>query len=221
LARKLKISRRLEIRAATMANNETRYPAGLRKPIKPSKIKTFEGTATEERVDKYWRKHIKAIADSERAVQESQMLKMGLLLRYYEISTTRDTYLELALALAKRHVPGFRVQERHGERVGAPLLWTPELLGDLLSDVAEIKNNTGIQTDKSAIVFLTSNDKYQPKWSATKKSTSSLPAWRRTLIARLQDAKNLSKIAEKQLSLSRDLLEKSASRVFAAKFRTP
>jgi hypothetical protein len=204
-----------------MANNETRYPPNLRKPIKPSKIKTFEGTATEARVNEYWRKHIKATADSERAVQEAKMLRMELLLRYYGISTTRDTYFELALALANRHVPAFRVQERHGERVNAPLLWTSELLGDLLSDVAEIKNNTGIQTDKSAITFLTSNDKYQPKWSTTKKSTSSLSAWRRTLIARLQDAKNLSKITEKQLSLSRDLLEKSASRVFAAKFRTP
>jgi hypothetical protein len=163
-----------------------RWKGELAKPIYVGTIPTIETTDGES-------------DDCEKWIREELVEKLALLMEHYEIAD-KDDFFGLALALAKDHVPGFRVVRnaplrlRHGNwgavirsNVGRRLTWTPDRLNRLLDAVEETKKKNSLSTDREALEVVALNR----DWSRPANHRSDLKQWLETLESRLQDAKRL------------------------------
>jgi hypothetical protein len=167
------------------AKKKRRYKGELAKPIHVGSIPIE--TTSEEQSD--WIK--------QQFVEQELIEKLPLLMEYYKIADN-DDYFSLALALARHHVPGFRVVQaklklKHGDW-GAVIKdrcaeWPRERLLSLLGAVEEAKQKHGFSTDREAIEFLMQKRKWQPRASYRGESKQRLE----TLESRLQDAKRISR----------------------------
>lgn len=107
---------------------EKPYKGKLNKPIiisdiQPKTDKIFEADTSKVLGQFY--------ADNSFVIKELTE-RMKLLLKHYEIeSNDENRWYELALNLAKNHVPGFRVEGKSGKKTG----WTPQAYAKLYFDV--------------------------------------------------------------------------------------
>jgi hypothetical protein len=124
--------------------------------------------------------------------------KLHILMKHYSIDDPQG-WRDLAVALAKDFVPGFRVDQTLGfengqnsgrvvflsdENIGRRNIWTVDRLDELLEAVEKTKKRFGMSTDLAALKHLTGRD---DRWLPSPRGDRS--KWIRTLQSRLAEAK--------------------------------
>jgi len=168
-----------------MKTKKPRYKGELAKPIYVGSI-PIEGTNEEQQE---W---------IEQVIEQEAIEKLPLLMGHYKIPD-KDDYFSLALALARDHVPGFRVvpdtplKLKHSNW-GAVILanrgrrraWTPERLNALIDAVEDTKKKLSISKDREALEILAQRG----KWA--RPVNRSPQEWRKTLQNQLALARRQS-----------------------------
>jgi hypothetical protein len=170
------------------------YKGELAKPIALKAHSAFWGPVVPKRVAEYQKKRARNERENAAKVERLFSKRLGLLFRHYGIENHNMS--ALALALAREHVPGFKVlpPETKPKRGRKPK-WSPERLEKLYRTVQSVKQRLGL-TDRQALKFIVNAATHVPVWGFPRDHKGSKEQWIETLEARLQDAKRLRKLHE-------------------------
>jgi hypothetical protein len=169
-----------------------RYTGKQASPIRVPAPPVFSGAVTAERKEKFDQESAQYRKEASAAVERQIEGKIKALLKHHKIGG-RDMEA-LARALAKTHVPGFKVLvDSGGQKRGRKTLWDGPKLTALYRDVEEVKTPQR-RTDRQALTFLVKND--PDRWGPPKGYRHRERQWIETLESRLQDAKRYDRFVE-------------------------
>jgi hypothetical protein len=199
-----------------LSRKRPRWKGELARPIRP-KVKRPRGLAvTNKKTVARANDEMKGLY--QQAINEEYQTKLNRLMEHYGIANKND-FSSLALALAIDHVPGFRIIDPTPPRLekisddglalvvqdnnrGRRLVWTLERLNDLLTAVESTRRRHSRSTDREALLLVARHG----NWLRPGNHRGSHEQWIETLESRLQDAKRIKRIADRD----RKLLEKIA-----------
>jgi hypothetical protein len=170
-----------------MPAKKRRYTGELAKPIVWPAPPTFWGAVTEERVHKFWRDYENHQRKAEQCVKQKLLQKMSLLMKHFKIADEGDA-AALARALAREHVPGFKIVQEETTKRGRKKEWHGGKLQALYDAVRSVKTKHRF-TDRRALTFMSNNPEFASTWGSPRDYTGSPKQWVETLESRLQDAK--------------------------------
>jgi hypothetical protein len=175
----------MAVEAVAVTKKQRRYSGELLEPLSLGSLPTFNGAATDERVRKFW---VDYSPKAERQIAIQLKRKMTLLKEHYGVNDMSA----LALALAREHVPGFRVGSVATRRAGRRRTWNVDRLQKLHDTVNAVKEKHSFR-DRQALKFIVNNKEYSGIWGQPKNHKGLKSGWIETLESRLQEAKRLER----------------------------
>ena len=134
-----------------MSRKQDRYTGKLASPITIPNPPTFWGAVTDERVNEHREAYVQHQKQIEGAIRSEIAEKIKLLFRVYAIDN--EDISALALALAFRHVPGFKIVWEGGERRGRKKVWDGPKLQALHETVQTVKSKHQFRDRRNSYVY--------------------------------------------------------------------
>jgi hypothetical protein len=180
-----------------------RYTGKLSQPILRTPSPTFEGAVTPRRVAKFSRVYRHHARNADRQQRKEEAEKIKLLAQLFRVGS--KAFKELALELARAHVPGFRVKLKGAHGRGRKRKWDGPMLLELIKVVDEVKGKHTSFNDRLALKHIATKSPYKEQWGAPANHKGTTGQWIETLESRLQDAKKYSRYLDDLPKLFSDL----------------